>query len=157
MATPLRFRSALAPAAALVVAIALAGCWPRIADSNAVRPGSDSTAGTSKGIPAGAVVFTVVVGPQFNGEQVDLRVDGQRFYRANVTTPVGSDVTVRTRFAATPGLRRLFARVGTIEYNVTGELPVRVGPQTCALVTFVPNAATPSQSRVVVEVPDICP
>lgn len=152
--TPSRFLPVLALAAC---SVGLGGCWPRIADDNAVRPPGADSVDVSPTVPAGAVLFTVVVGPQFEGEQVDLRVDGQRFYRANVTTPRGETVTTVRRFAATPGLRRLFVRVGTIDYNVTADLPVRIGTQTCALVTFARNATIPSQSRIVITAPDPCP
>ena len=147
----------LAPVLALAACAVLGGCWPRLADDNAIRPPGADSVDVSPTVPSGAVLFTVVVGPEFAGEQVDLRVDGQRFYRANVTTPRGSEVTVRTRFAATPGLRRLFVRVGTIDYNVTADLPVRVGTQTCALVTFARNATIPAQSRIVLTTPETCP
>ena len=148
-------RRLAAAALALAAPVALGGCWPRIADSNAVRPpGADSVA-TSPTVPAGAVLFTVVVGPAFKGEQLDLRVDGQRFYRAFITTPAGKTETTRTRFAATPGLRKFFVRVGTIDYNVTAEMPIRVGEQTCAAVTFLRNEAVPSQSRILIDTP--CP
>lgn len=162
MAPSARFFRALAPCRftpvlVLACSAVLSACWPRIADDNAIRPPGADSVDVSPTVPDGAVLFTVVVGPQFEGEQVDLRVDGQRFYRANVTTARGETVTTRRRFAATPGLRRLFVRVGTIDYNVTADLPVRIGTQTCALVTFARNATIPSQSRIVITAPDPCP
>ena len=150
-------RPAASVPAVLVALVALSGCWPRLADENSIRPPGSDSVSVSPTVPSGAVLFTVTVGPQFNGEQLDVRVDGQRIYRNNVTTPPGKTVTATVRFAATPALRKLFVRIGTIDFNVSDEVPVRVGEKTCATVTFARNTAIPQQSRVIIETPDTCP
>ncbi len=154
-------RSTASSASALVAlaacSVVLGGCWPRVGDANAIRPPGADSVSVSPSVPSGSVLFTVTVLQQFDGEQVDIRVDGQRIYRNNVTTPPGKTVTATARFAATPALRKLFVRVGTIDYNVSDELPVRIGEKTCATVTFVRNAAIPQQSRLNIVTPDTCP
>ena len=152
-----RLRVPGSPAAVLVLAaLALGGCWPRVGDVNSVRPPGADSVSVSPTVPVGSVLFTITVGPQFAGEQLDLRVDGQRIYRKNVTTAPGASVTLRARFAATPALRKLYVRVGTVDWNVSNELPVRVGEQTCATVTFARNTVIPQQSKITITTPPVC-
>ena len=109
--------------------------------------------------PSDAVIFTVDVRTTFVGEQVDLRIDGVRVYRKNVTTEAGNPLTERVRLALAPGLHTFFVRIGTQTFNVNTERPVDVSAQPCAGVSFTYNPANPQESRVEIDLPDpaTCP
>lgn len=109
--------------------------------------------GAPPSYPSGTVVFTVLILDGFNGEQIELHLDDVLFYRKALTSVAGETLTDRARFAALPGSHRLFARVGTETYNVSTELPVNIGAQTCATVRFAYNPSNPRGSRVTLATP----
>lgn len=109
--------------------------------------------------PADAVIFTVDAGTEFNGEQLDLRIDGVRVYRKSLTTEPGNPLTERVRLALAPGLHTFYARIGSTTFNVNTERPVDMSVQPCAAISFAFNAANPQASRVTIDLPDpaTCP
>lgn len=106
-----------------------------------------------------SVIVTVDVRTQFVGEQVDLRIDGVRVYRKNVTTPAGATLTERVRLAVTPGTHTVFARIGTTTFNVNTTKAIDVSAQPCLGVSFAYDASNPQASRVTIDTPDpaTCP
>ena len=153
----MRLLSLVAPAAAAAL---LAGCGVYfVGDSGENGAEQIPIISATPTYDPNAVIFVVDVGPQFAGEQVDLRIDGVRVYRKNVTTETGATLTERVRIAVAPGIHTFFARVGTTTYNVNTSLPIDMGAQPCATVTFAYNAAVPQDSRVAIGTPDptTCP
>lgn len=109
--------------------------------------------------PSDAVIFTVDAGTEFNGEQLDLRIDGVRVYRKNLTTEPGNPLTERVRLALAPGPHTFYVRIGSTTFNVNTERPVDVSAQPCAAVSFGFNPDNPQASRVTIDLPDpaTCP
>lgn len=102
-------------------------------------------------LPPGTFLFTVYATNQYNGETVDVRVDGQRVFRKPVYNTNDASQAERIRFAATPGLRSLYVRVGTSTYNVHTTIPIRMGEEKCAQVSFRLNAERPTASLLQLE------
>ena len=86
-------------------------------------------------------------------------LDGQRVFRKPIYNSTSPALAERIRFAATPGLRSLYVRVGTSEYNVHTTIPIRMGEQRCATVSFALNAERPSSSSLKLETlpNELCP
>lgn len=102
-------------------------------------------------LPPGTFLFTVLATNQFNGETVDVRVDGVRVFRRAVYNTTNPNLAERIRFAATPGLRSLYVRVGNATFNVNTSIPIQLGTQQCAQITFRLNPDRPSASAVTLD------
>ena len=136
----------------LVILVLLSGCGvffvgDDLSDDANIIPIVDA----DPTLPPGTFLFTVYATNFFNGETVDVRVDGQRVFRKplyNSRDPLQAD---RIRFAATPGLRNLYVRVGNSSFNVNTSIPIRMGEQKCAQVAFQLNAERPNASALRLE------
>lgn len=102
-------------------------------------------------LPPGTFLFTVYATNRFNGETVDVRVDGVRVFRQPLYNTRDPQQAERIRFAATPGLRNLYVRVGNSTFNVNTSIPIRMGEQKCAQVAFTLNPERPSASAIRLE------
>ncbi len=102
-------------------------------------------------LPPGTFLFTVNATSQFNGETLDVRVDGVRVFRRAVYNTTNAALAERVRFAATPGLRSLYVRVGNSTFNVNTTIPIQMGTQQCAAVSFKLNPERPSASIITLE------